>query len=156
MSLNTFLILVWWWDHFRRPYGHCENIFHTQKCLKMALFGPPKAPYKEKWPKNVIFHDFFKLLLNVPRCYPRYVEMFLRPLEGVLSLKTRFCTVSRPQVKWTFSAQILSLAQYWAMTGFGLKMTISPEAWKRFKNVFWGSKYLLRVQKTSLDTYNTI
>ena len=55
----------------------------------MPYFGP-LGPYKEKLPKNVIFDDFFKLVLNVPRCYPRYVEMFLGPLEGVLSVRTHF------------------------------------------------------------------
>ena len=55
----------------------------------MPYFGL-LGPYKGKWPKNVIFHDFFKVLLNVPRCYPRYVEMFLGLLEGISSLRTHF------------------------------------------------------------------
>ena len=70
------------------------------------------SPHKEKLPKNVIFHDFFKLLLGGLRWSCRYVEMFLGPLEGVLSLRAYFWLVSEPHVKWTFSAQILSLAQY--------------------------------------------
>ena len=37
-----------------------------------------------------IFHDFFKVLLNISKYYPMYVEMFLGPLEGILSLRTRF------------------------------------------------------------------
>ena len=55
----------------------------------MAHFGS-LGPHKEKLPKNVIFHDFFKLLLNVPKCYPRYVEMFLGALEGISSLRTLY------------------------------------------------------------------
>ena len=148
MSLNTFLILVWWWDHFWRPYGYCENIFHTQKCPKMALFRPQRLSYKGKWPKNVIFHDFFKLLLNVPRCYPRYVEMFLGPLEGVLSLRIHFWLVSKPHVKWTFSAQILSLAQYWA----------SDRIWAENVHFTWGletsQKCILRLKTPSRGPKN--
>ena len=45
------------------------------------------SPHKEKLPKHVIFHDFFKLLLGGLRWSCRYVEMFLGPLEGVLSLR---------------------------------------------------------------------
>ena len=48
--------------------------------------------------KNVIFHDFFKLLLNVPRCYTRYLEMFWGPLEDVLSLRTHFDPF--PSLRW--------------------------------------------------------
>ena len=48
------------------------------------------ASCKEKWLKNVIFHDFFKVLLDVLRWYCRYVEMFLEHLGGVLSLRTYF------------------------------------------------------------------
>ena len=40
--------------------------------------------------ENVNFHDFFKLFLNDPRCCPRHVEMFLRPLEDILNLRTHF------------------------------------------------------------------
>ena len=38
----------------------------------------------------MIFHDFFKVLLDVLRWYCRYVEMFLEHLGGVLSLRTYF------------------------------------------------------------------
>jgi len=38
----------------------------------------------------VIFHDFFKVLLDVLRWYCRYVEVFLEHLGGVLSLRTHF------------------------------------------------------------------
>ena len=55
----------------------------------MAHFGS-LGPHKEKLPKNVIFHDFFKLLLGGLRWSCRYVEMFLGPLEGVLSPRIHF------------------------------------------------------------------
>ena len=88
------------------PRTHFWSILRSQQtktfCFKIAYFGS-FGLYKGKWAKNVIFHDFFKLLLNVPRYYPRYVEMFLGPLEDVLSLRTYFWPVSKLHVKWTFS-----------------------------------------------------
>ena len=55
----------------------------------MAHFGS-LGPHKEKLPKNVIFHDFFKLLLGGLRWSCRYVEMFLGPLKGVLNPRIHF------------------------------------------------------------------
>ena len=62
----------------------------------------------------MIFHDFFKLLLSGLRWSCRYLEMFLGPLEGILSLRIHFWPESKRQQKKTFSAQITLLAQYWA------------------------------------------
>ena len=56
---------------------------------QIAYFVPFELERENKQ-KNWIFHDFLKLLLNVLRCYPRYVEMFWGPLEGILSLRTHF------------------------------------------------------------------
>ena len=89
MSLNTFLTLLWYFIHFFDP----KSTSGVVSSIKIAYFGP-LGPYKEKWLKNVIFHDFFKVFLDVPRCYPRYVKMFLGPLEGVLSLIIHFWPVS--------------------------------------------------------------
>jgi len=55
----------------------------------MTYVGP-LGLHKGKRLKNVIFHDFFKLLLSDLRWYCRYVEMFLEPLEGILSLRIHF------------------------------------------------------------------
>ena len=67
--------------------------------------------------KNVIFHDLFKLLLGGPRWYCKYVEMFLAPLEGILSLRIHFWFVlGRPEVR-TFSTQILTVGQCWPTVG---------------------------------------
>ena len=51
---------------------------------------PPLRLVRKKWKKKVIFHDFFKVLLDVLRWYCRYVEMFLEHLGGVLNLRTYF------------------------------------------------------------------
>ena len=40
--------------------------------------------------------------------------MFLGPLEGILSLRIHFRPVLRRHTEFTFSPQILPLAQYWA------------------------------------------
>ena len=69
-----------------------------KKVPQTSLFGPtpsvegrPLFPSpKGKRVKNVIFHDFFKSLLDVSRWYCRYVEMFLGPLEGVSMPRTHF------------------------------------------------------------------
>ena len=88
MSLNTFLTLFRCFIHFFTPKSHSE----VMRSSKMVYFGP-FGPYKEKWLKNVIFHDFFKVLLGNLRWCFRYVEMFLGPLEGVLSPRAHFGTV---------------------------------------------------------------
>ena len=85
MSLNTFLTLFWYFIHFFDPKSH----FDVMNSFKTHYFGP-LGPYKGKWLKNVIFHDFFKLLLGVLRWCFRYVEMFWGPLEGVLTLRIHF------------------------------------------------------------------
>jgi len=68
----------------------------------MAYSGPLN-PYKEKLLKHVIFCDFVKLLPDVLRWFCRYVEMFLEPLEGVLSPRIHFRCVSEPQYTRIFS-----------------------------------------------------
>ena len=40
--------------------------------------------------------------------------MFLGPLEGILSLRIHFGPLLRRHTEFTFSPQILLLAQYWA------------------------------------------
>ena len=55
-----------------------------------GIYFSPLCTYNEKWPKNVIFHDFFKLFLDVLRWSCRYVEVFLGPLEGILSPRMHF------------------------------------------------------------------
>ena len=86
--------------------------------------------------------------LSSPRWYCRYVEMFLGPLEGISSLRTHFWPVSRPQLKWTFSAQIVSLAQYWD----------SERIWGGNSHSTWGletsQKYVLRLKIPSRDPKN--
>ena len=62
MSLNTFLKLFSYFIHFFVPKSHSE----VMRSLKMAYFIP-LSPYNVKLLKNVIFHDFFKLLLGVLR-----------------------------------------------------------------------------------------
>ena len=62
-----------------------------------GIYFSPLCTYNEKWPKNVIFHDFFKLFLDVLRWSCRYVEVFLRPLEGILNPRMHFCLILKPQ-----------------------------------------------------------
>ena len=69
---------------------------------KMAYFVPLN-PYKEKLLKNVIFCDFVKLLLGVLSWFCKYVEVFLGPLEGVLSHRIHLRCVSEPQYTRIFS-----------------------------------------------------
>ena len=83
--LNTYLTLFWYFILFFAPKSHSEVMSN----LKMTYFFP-LSPYKGKWLKNVIFHDFFKLLLDDLRWCFRYVEMFLGPLEGVSMPRTHF------------------------------------------------------------------
>ena len=73
--------------------------------LSRPLCGP-FGPYKGKWVKNVIFHDFFKLLLNGLGWYCRYVEMLLGSQEGILSPRIHFWPVSSRQQTKAFPAQI--------------------------------------------------
>ena len=61
------------------PLFRSQIAFWSAEELQNGLSWPFEAPCR-KWVKNEIFHDFFKLHLNVLRCYPRYVEMFLGPL----------------------------------------------------------------------------
>ena len=69
-----------------KPYSHfkltSQKAYFSHLCLYKG--------YNGKWIKNVIFHDFFKVLLDVLRWYCRYVEMFLEHLGGVLNLRTYF------------------------------------------------------------------
>ena len=85
VSLNIFLTLFSYFIHYFVPKSHSE----VMRSLKMAYFIL-LSPYKVKSLKNVIFHDFFKLLLGVLRWCFRYVEMFLGPLEGVFTLRIHF------------------------------------------------------------------
>ena len=41
-----------------------KSLSEVTRSLKMPNFGP-LGPYKGKWIKNVIFHDFFKVVLGV-------------------------------------------------------------------------------------------
>ena len=104
----------------------------------------------------MIFHDFFKLLLNVPRCYPRYVEMFLGPLEGVLSLRIHFEFGHDSQRKVVFSSPQDPNIEVKSRVEITLKIPLSIVSHDRIQNVFWGSKHLLGVPKTSLNTQNII
>ena len=91
----------------------------------MAHFGS-LDPHKENLPKNVIFHDFFKLLLNLGglgwSC--RYVEMFLGPLEDVLNRKYILIPYMIHNRKCNFHPQNAPLPQYWG------------------KAAFWGENYI--------------
>ena len=60
--LNTFLTLFSYFIHYFVPKSYSE----VMRSLKMAYFIL-LSPYNVKSLKNVIFHDFFKLLLGVLR-----------------------------------------------------------------------------------------
>ena len=62
VPLNTFLTLFSYFIHYFVSKSHSGVI----RSFKMAYFIP-LSPYKVKSLKNVIFHDFFKLLLGVLR-----------------------------------------------------------------------------------------
>ena len=74
--------------HTSRTHIFTLKWWEDSKCRNLALY----ALIRGSGQKNVIFHDFFKLLLNVPRCYPTYVEMFLGPLEGFFEPQNTFLT----------------------------------------------------------------
>ena len=61
----------------------------------------------------MIFDDFFKLLLDGPRWYFRYVEMFLEPPEGILSPRIHFRPILERHQTNTFSSHNTHAPQYW-------------------------------------------
>ena len=98
------------WTHFK----HCFNVLSTfqthnrplkaweaPNCIILALWVLQKG----KWPPEVIFHDFFKLLRGGPRWYFRYVEMFLGHLEGILSPRIHFRPILERHQPKIFSSQ---------------------------------------------------
>ena len=127
--LIILITLFWYFIRFHDPKPHsdfkntCQRAYFDRLC-----------PYNGKWMKNMIFHDFFKLLLGGLRWCFGYLEMLLEPLEGVVSPRIHFGFAYDSQWKMTFSV-------------------VSPI---RVQNVFWGSKHLLKVPKTSLHTKNII
>ena len=81
MSLNTFLTLFWYFIHFFAPKSHSE----VMRSSKMTYFSP-LGPYKGKWLKSVIFHDFFKLLLGgLIWCFRYHNNIYVFPRKFVES-----------------------------------------------------------------------
>ena len=66
-TINVYSWLYW---IYLRAHGARTTFLRAQTKILRA-----QSPL---W-KNLIFHDFFKLLLGDPRWYCRYVEMFLEP-----------------------------------------------------------------------------
>ena len=82
--------------------------------------------------------------------------MFLEPLEGVFSFRIHFVFGHDSQWKMIFLtlSQHVTLPQYCGPVE--MKIPLSVVSHDRIQNVFWGSKHLLGVPKTSLNTQNII
>ena len=91
-----------------KPYSHfkmtSQKAYFSHLCLYKGFNG--------KWIKNVIFHDFFKLLLDGLRWCFGCVEMFLTPIKGVFSLIIHFGWIYDSQWKMLFSTQHVTLPIY--------------------------------------------
>ena len=114
---------------------------------KIAYFSL-LSPYNEKWPKNVIFHEFFKLLLGDLRWCFRYVEMFWGPLEGVLNheyILVPFMTHNR---KYDFHPRNAVLPQHWSKAAF------SSENYIFYCESYTGLKCILGLKKPSRGPKN--
>ena len=109
--LNILVTLFFYFIRIQdpKPYSHFKRTSQKAYFSHLCTY----KGYNGKWIKNVIFHDFFKLLLGVPRWYFRYLEMFLGPLEGVLSPRIHFGLICDSRWKMLFSPQHLTLPQYW-------------------------------------------
>ena len=91
-----------------KPYSHFKMTSQKAYFSHLCLY----KGYNGKWIKNVIFHDFFKLLLDGLRWCFGCVEMFLGSLKGILSSIIDFGFVYDSQWKSTFSPQHVTLPQY--------------------------------------------
>ena len=116
----------------------------------------PLGHHKRKWAKNVIFHDFFKFFLSVLRWYYWSVEMFLRPPEGILSVRIHIWPISRKHKTSVFSVQMYMWSTIGLHVHFRPRLVLSTVTLKLVKNVEWDSKHLLEVPKTYTQTYIVI